>query len=460
MLDRDETRSATRAGAGGFELHGFCRSLYPIARSITGPGVRETLAHVARHVPLEIHEVASGTPVLDWHVPEEWSIRAATIRSLSGEVLVDFAAHSLHVMGYSVPVSGVFSREALAAHVHTLPERPGIIPYRTGYYARDWGFCMAHETWERMRDAEYRVEIDSTLAPGSLTYGEAFFPGEEEGEVLVSAHVCHPSLANDNLSGIAVATALGIAAREAGARRRLGLRLLFVPATIGTIAWLARNEARLGAIRAGLVLTCLGDTGPFHYKRSRQGTALVDRAVAHVLGGGETPHALLPFTPDGYDERQYCSPGFDLPVGCLMRGVHGRFPEYHTSEDNCDFITQAALERSLAVAQAALDVIDGDVTWVRTDGRGEPQLGRRGLYRAISGQTTSAAASQMDLMWFLNLADGAHSLLDMAERAGVPFARLQAAARLAEAAGLVARVTVSDEFIGDTPLGAKDFPHA
>ncbi|QDL94706.1 DUF4910 domain-containing protein (plasmid) [Paroceanicella profunda] len=466
MLDRETAREAagdTGGAAGRFDLHGFCRTLYPIARSITGPGVRETLGHVARHVPLEIHEVASGTPVLDWHVPEEWSIRAATIRSLSGEVLVDFAAHSLHVMGYSVPVSGVFSRAALAAHVHTLPERPGIIPYRTGYYARDWGFCMAHETWERMRDAEYRVEIDSTLAPGSLTWGEAFFPGEEAGEVLVSAHVCHPSLANDNLSGIAVATALGIAARaaqERGERRRLGLRLLFVPATIGTIAWLAQNEARLGAIRAGLVLTCLGDAGPFHYKRSRQGTALVDRAVAHVLGGGEAAHALLPFTPDGYDERQYCSPGFDLPVGCLMRGVHGRFPEYHTSEDNCDFITQGALEQSLATTQAVIDVIDGDVTFLRTDGRGEPQLGRRGLYRAISGQTTSAAASQMDLMWFLNLADGAHSLLEMAERAGVPFARLQAAARLAQAAGLVGRVAVSDAIIADTPLGAKDFPHA
>ncbi len=423
------------AEAPPFDLHAFIRHIFPFARSLTGHGVRETLAAVAALAPLEIVEVASGTPVLDWEVPDEWTIRGATIRSLAGETLVDFAKNNLHVLGYSQPVRGIFLREELAAHVHTLPEQPDAIPYRTGYYARDWGFCLAHDVWSRMRDEAYQVDIDTTLAPGFLTYGEVFLPGTGDGEILISVHVCHPSLANDNLSGIALAAALANwAARSPG--RRLGLRFLFLPATIGAITWLARNEERLGRIRHGLVLTCLGDAGPFHYKSSRSG-APIDRAVAHVLRGAGYPFAVLPFSPYGYDERQYASPGFDLPVGCLMRAVHGTFPEYHTSRDDLGFVQPEALDASFGVLCALLDLLDADRVYRRVDGRGEPQLGRRGLYRAIAGQKEAGGASQLDLLWFLNLADGRHSLLDMAERANIPFHRIAAAARLAREAHLV-----------------------
>jgi aminopeptidase-like protein len=357
---------------------------------------------------------------------------------LSGRRLVDFSENNLHVVGYSKPVQGVLSRAELAKHVHTLPDQPDLIPYRTGYFADDWGFCLPHNLWQTMTDESYRVEIDSDISPGSLTFGELFLPGETTQEVLITCHICHPSLANDNLSGIAVMTALAM--RQAKRRRRLGYRFLFLPATIGAITWLDRNQATLDRIQHGLVLTCLGDASGFHYKESRSG-AIVDRAVAHVLQHSGHSYELLPFNPYGYDERQFCSPGFDLPVGCLMRGVHGTFPEYHTSADNLDFVKPAALDQSYAVIETVLDLLDRNRTYVRIDGRGEPQLGRRGLYRAIAGQREAGGANQMDLLWFLNLADGKHSLLDMAIRADVPFARLEAAAGLALEAMLVREAT-------------------
>jgi aminopeptidase-like protein len=315
-----------------------------------------------------------------------------------------------------------------------LPEQPDLIPYRTGYFADNWGFCLPHNLWQSMTDDEYRVDIDSDIAPGSLTYGELFLPGETSHEVLLTCHICHPSLADDNLSGIAIATALAM--RQARQPRRLGYRFLFLPATIGAITWLHRNESRLDTIKHGLVLTCLGDANAFHYKQSRSG-AIIDRAVEHVLRHSGRPYEVMPFNPYGYDERQFCSPAFDLPVGCLMRGVHGTFPEYHTSADNLDFVTSEALGQSYAMIATLLDLLDSDRTYRRVDGRGEPQLGRRGLYRAIAGQREAGGATQMDLLWFLNLADGRHSLLDMAIRADVPFARLEAAARLALDASLV-----------------------
>jgi aminopeptidase-like protein len=425
------------SGKPSINLHDLVRTLFPITRSITGTGVRETLAILGRHIPLSVEEIASGTPILDWEVPLEWNIRGATISRLDGQRVVDFATSNLHVVGYSRPVHEVVSLQELARHVHTLPKQPDLIPYRTGYFANDWGFCMPHNLWLKMRDEFYRVDIDSDLGPGSLTYGELFLPGETAQEVLITAHICHPSLANDNLSGLAVGTALAI--RQAQRKRRLGYRFLFLPATVGAIAWLARNEPGLNRIRHGLVLTCLGDPGPFNYKQSRSG-AVIDRAVAHVLRHSGQEHAIIPFNPYGYDERQFCSPTFDLPVGCLMRAVHGTFPEYHTSADNLDFIKPEALDQSYVMLATLLDLLDGDYTYARTDGRGEPQLGRRCLYRAIAGQKEAGGPNQMDLLWLLNLADGKHSLLDMAERADVPFARLQAAAKLALDAELVLRV--------------------
>ncbi|WP_291845957.1 DUF4910 domain-containing protein [Bradyrhizobium sp.] len=435
MLDRSQPSLSGRKPA--IDLHGLVTELFPINRSLTGAGVRKTLEIVGRHIDLAVREVETGTAVLDWHVPMEWNIRGGTISTMSGRRLVDFGENNLHVVGYSKPVEGVVSRAELAAHVHTLPDQPDLVPYRTGYYADDWGFCLAHRLWQTMTDENYRVEIDSDISPGSLTYGELFLPGQTNREMLITCHICHPSLANDNLSGIAVMTALAM--RQARGRRRLSYRFLFLPATIGAIAWLDRNESRLAGIEHGLVLTCLGDPGGFHYKNSRSG-AVIDRAVAHVLQHSGHPYQVLPFNPYGYDERQFCSPGFDLPVGCLMRSVHGTFPEYHTSADNLDFVKPEALEQSYAVIEAVLDLLDRNRTYERVDGRGEPQLGRRGLYRAIAGQRNAGGAGQMDLLWLLNLADGKHSLLDMAIRADVPFARLEAASRLALEAALIREV--------------------
>ena len=415
-------------------MHGFVRELFPLCRSITGEGLRQTLRKISERIPLQLHEVASGTAVLDWVVPPEWHIRGARIETLAGDPVVDFADCNLHVVSYSTPVDAVVSRDELAAHVHTLPDQPDLVPYRTGYYAESWGFCLSHRVWESMRNPHYRVRIDSTLSPGSLTYGELEIVGREPAEVLISVHCCHPSLANDNLSGIAVATEL--VRHLLLTDNRLSYRFLFIPATIGSLAWLAQHEDVLPRIAHGLVLSCVGDAGPFHYKQSRRSDAAIDRVVSHVLARRGKDYRILPFSPVGYDERQYCSPAYDLPVGCFMRSPNGSFPQYHTSADNPGFVTPGALEESLDVLIEVIRMLERDRVFERVDGRGEPQLGRRGLYRAISGQRDQAEA-QMALLWVLNQSDGSQSLLDIAARSGVDFDRLADAAGLAEQAGLI-----------------------
>jgi aminopeptidase-like protein len=290
-----------------------------------------------------------------------------------------------------------------------------------------------------MQDPAYRVVIESTLEAGSLTYGELHIPGEIDDEVLISAHCCHPSLANDNLSGIVVAAAL---AKHVSSRsRHLSYRFVFAPATIGAIAWLAMHDDRVSLIRHGLILTCVGDPGAFNYKQSRRANAPIDRAVNHVLERSGKSFNILPFSPTGYDERQYCSPGYDLPVGCFMRSPNGTFPEYHTSADNLSLITPEALEDSCGMLRSIVDLLDGNRVYLRRDGRGEPQLGRRGLYRAISGQKEFP---QVALLWVLNLANGQHSLLDIAERSRLPFEQIRAAADLAQSADLITEATCID----------------
>jgi aminopeptidase-like protein len=419
----------------GAVLHARAAELYPICRSITGEGVRETLRRLAALIPLEIHEVPSGTPVFDWTVPKEWNIRDAFIADARGERVVDFRRHNLHVVGYSRPVDARMSLAELRPHLHSDPDHPDWIPYRTSYYADTWGFCLPHRQLEALPDGDYRVVVDATLADGSLTWGECLVPGETADEVLVSAHVCHPSLANDNLSGIVVATEL---ARRLGRRRpRHSWRFLFIPGTIGSITWLALNEARLGAIRHGLVAVNLGDPGPLHYKRSRRGDAGIDRAVEHVLAARGAPHVVRDFTPYGYDERQFCSPGIDLPVGCLSRTPYGEFPQYHTSADDLDLIRPEALADSLAVFEAIADLLDRDRTWLNLQPKCEPQLGRRGLYAAIGGRSDTKTR-QLALLWMLNLSDGGHTLLDIAVRSGLDFALLAEAADTLAAHGLLA----------------------
>lgn len=420
--------------APGAAMMRLIERLFPICRSITGRGMRQSLAILGEHIPLQLSEVASGTAVLDWTVPKEWNIRAAHIDRLDGTRVVDFASSNLHVVQYSRPVNEIVPLAELRRHVHSLPETPDWIPYRTSYYQEDWGFCLAHRQLETLTDPAYRVVIDATLADGHLTYGECVIPGASAAEVLISCHSCHPSLANDNLSGMAVAVML--ARHIMHVPRRLTYRFLFIPGTIGSITWLARNEDAAQHIRYGLVLSCLGDGAGFTYKQSRRGDAAIDRIVAHVLRHGEAPHRITPFIPYGYDERQYCSPGFNLPVGCFMRSPNGSYPEYHTSADNLALLRPESLAGSLAALQRIVEIIEGDAVYLSCNPKGEPQLGRRGLYHATGGHR-DPGYDQMALLWVLNLADGSHSLLDMAERAGAPFGTMRAAADALIGAGLL-----------------------
>ncbi len=388
----------------GQEMHRFAASLYPICRSITGEGIRQTLAVIGERIPLQVFEVPSGSPVFDWVIPKEWNIRDAYIADAQGIRVVDFRKCNLHVMNYSVPLHATMPFSELKPHLFTISEHADWVPYRTSYYKEDWGFCLSHNQMLAMDDrAEYEVCIDSTLADGFLNYGEFYLPGQTTDEVLVSCHVCHPSLANDNLSGMTVATFLAKALSTQDLR--YSYRILFIPGTIGAITWLARNKEDAERIRHGLVLTCLGDSADFHYKKSRQGNADVDRAAAVVLKHKSKSAEVLEFSPYGYDERQYCSPGFNLPVGCLMRSVWGTFPEYHTSADNLEFIHPARLAESLQVCLSIIDVLEDNRRYRNLLPYCEPQLGRRNLYSSTGGGHTIGEEINARL-WVLNLSDG------------------------------------------------------
>jgi aminopeptidase-like protein len=417
----------------GAEMHRWIRDLYPLCRSITGDGVRETLRRVGHVLPMTLHEVPTGTRVFDWTIPLEWNVRDAWVKNAGGERVIDFRASTLHLVSYSVPLRARMSLAELRPHLHTLPAHPDWIPYRTSYYQQDWGFCLSDRQLAALPEGEYEVCIDASLAAGHLTYGECLLPGSTDDEVLISCHTCHPSLCNDNLSGLVVAAFLGraLAARA----RRLTYRFLFIPGTIGSITWLARNEAGVGRIRHGLVLSGLGDGGHPTYKKSRRGDAEIDRVVTYTLRAGGADHAIEEFTPWGYDERQFCSPGFDLPVGCLMRTPHGTYEEYHTSADDPDFVRPAALAGSLALCERVIDILETNRRYVSRNPKGEPQLGRRGLIGGLGG--TTRAGSELALLWVLNLADGRHSLLDVAERSGLAYPLVAEAAERLSAQGLL-----------------------
>jgi aminopeptidase-like protein len=424
----------------GQDLHRFASDLYPICRSITGDGVRQTLAAIQKRIPLQISEIPTGTSVFDWTVPQEWNIRDAYIKDARGERIVDFQQNNLHVLNYSVPVRAKMPLSELRPHLFSITEHPEWIPYRTSYYRESWGFCLSHNQLKALAEGEYEVCIDSTLADGRLTYGECFLPGQLSDEVLISCHICHPSLANDNLSGLSVATAL--ADLLSGQDLHYSYRFLFIPGTIGAITWLARNRERAARIRHGLVLTGIGNESAFHYKKSRRGNAEIDHAVAHVLEHEVESHEILEFSPYGYDERQYCSPGFNLPVGCLMRSVWGTFPEYHTSADDLSFITPQRLAESLRVCTAVADVLENNLRYRNLSPFCEPQLGKRNLYRSTGGEAIGAEINAR--LWVLNLSDGEHSLLDIAERSALPFSAISDAAQILRDRGLLALVPEAD----------------
>ncbi|MGH7336271.1 MAG: DUF4910 domain-containing protein [Myxococcota bacterium] len=420
--------------SSGRALHALATRLYPIARSVTGPGVRETLAVLAEHAPIAVAEVASGTPVLDWVVPKEWIVRSARLFAPDGGVVADFTRHNLELLNFSVGFHGTLPLDELRAHLHSLPDRPERTPYRTSYYRESWGFCLPHHVVEALAPGDYRVAIDAEHVDGALDYGEVVLPGTSAETVLFSTHCCHPQMANDNLSGLVVMTALAaeLAARPA---RRYTYRFLFAPGTIGAISWLATHEVEARAIRHGLVAAGLGDAGRFHYKKSRRGTAPIDFAVPRALARLGEAVDVSEFTPFGYDERQYNSPGFDLAVGSLTRTPWGSYPEYHTDADDLDFVRPEALERALDAYRAVVDELEGREVYRNLSPRGEPMLGRRGLYRAIGGE--SARERELALLWVLNLSDGDNDLASIAERARQPYERIREAADALLAAGLL-----------------------
>jgi aminopeptidase-like protein len=443
----------------GREMHALATELFPTCRSITGDGLRATLRRIQQEVPILIREVKSGTTVLDWTIPDEWNVRDAWIKDSRGQRIVDFQKSNLHVVNYSSPVRARISLSDLKSRLHSLPQHPGWIPYRTTYYKREWGFCLPHRQLSQLADGEYDVCIDARLAPGSLSYGELLIPGEMDEEFLISCHACHPSLANDNLSGLVLAVAL---AKQLQQRRwrQYSYRFLFVPGTIGAITWLAQNRRAVSRIKHGVVLTCVGDAGNITYKKSRRGDAPIDRAFQQVLREAGAPHRVLDFSPYGYDERQFCSPGFNLPMGCLMRSQHGTFPEYHTSADNLDFLKPDALADSLEKLLAAIEIVEsqgdaigaapgfgGDARvsyhvfpvthqqrrFLNLKPQGEPQLGKYGVYEAFGNDV-------MPALWLLNFSDGEHSVSDIAARSGLSFDKLLNAADILVSRGLLKEV--------------------
>jgi len=421
----------------GDQIYQLIEELYPICRSITGDGVRQSLRILQEYIPLEILEIPSGTEVFDWTIPKEWNIRDAWVKNSAGEKVIDFNNSNLHVLNYSIPINRKMTLAELKPYLYSLPEQPELIPYRTSYYNESWGFCITHHQRLALEEDTYQVYINSTLEPGSMTHGELFIEGASQDEVLISCHICHPSLCNDNLSGVAVATHMARSLIEL--ELHYSYRFLFIPGTIGSIAWLAQNEERIDRIKHGLVLSCVGDPGAITYKRSRQGSAGIDRIVERVLTDSGEPFQLRDFSPYGYDERQFCSPGFDLPVGCLMRTPYGEYPEYHTSGDNLDFVDAKALADSLVKLQAIINTIEDNRTYLNLNPKCEPNLGKRRLYK-LTGGHARGEHDQLAILWVLNLSDGHHSLVDISKRSGISYDRISSAAGALVEVGLLSEI--------------------
>ena len=416
----------------GTEMYDMMIKLYPICRSITGDGVRKTLDIISEQVPLEKHEILTGTEVFDWTIPKEWNIKAAYVKKSNGEKIIDFQKSNLHILNYSVPVHNTVSLSELKAHLFTLPDQPALIPYRTSYYYENWGFCITHKQFLQLEEDEYEVVIDSTLEDGSLSYGEYFIKGESEDEVLLSCYTCHPSMCNDNLSGVVLLTFL--AKHLKNISLKYSYRFLFIPETIGAIAWICRNEHNIKKIKHGLVATCVGDPGILSYKKSRKDNAEIDQTVIDVLKNSGNDYKVVDYEPIGSDERQFCSPGFNLPVGSLQRTMAPAFPEYHTSADNIDFVQPKYLADTFLKYLQVFSKLEEnfgkfnlknnkDLKNKKETKKGqfflnlkpkcEPRLSSMGLYRKVGAGTDNTEDERIRtlmILWVLNYSDGKHSL--------------------------------------------------
>lgn len=427
-MDHSETKAFSDSDAG-IQIYQLIERLYPICRSITGNGVRETLSIISEIIPITVHEIPSGAKAFDWEIPNEWNINDGWIKNAKGEKIVDFKKLNLHVLNYSTPVDEKMELAELKKHLFTIPEYPELTPYRTSYHNKNWGFCMPHNQFEKLGNETYEVKIDSTLEPGSLTYGEYFIKGKTNDEVLISCHVCHPSLCNDNLSGVAVATY--VAKLISGMDLHYSYRFIFIPGTIGSIAWLSVNEKKVDQIKHGLVLTLLGDASNFTYKKSRRGNTEIDMIIENLLKSSKNPYRVVDFSPYGYDERQFCSPGFNLPVGNLSRAVHGEFREYHTSADDLDFVEQSQLADSYDFILKIVKTVETNRTYLNTNPKCEPQLGKRGLFSKIGGKSNTVDY-HMAILWVLNYSDGEHSLIEISNKSGYDYNLILEAAKALE----------------------------
>ncbi len=441
-------------------MYDLVKELFPICRSITGDGVRETLEIIKKHIPIETHEISSGTKVFDWTIPKEWNIKDAYVKNSKGEKIIDFKKSNLHILNYSIPIKKKVSLSELKDHIFTLSDHPKWIPYRTSYYEENWGFCISHNQFKKLIEDEYEVVISSTLKEGHLTYGELFLKGESDKEILFSCYVCHPSMCNDNLSGVSLLTFL--AKYISKKKLKYSYRFLFIPETIGAITWLALNEKKVKKIQGGLVATCLGDKGHFTYKKTRNGNTIIDKIIERILKESEENYEVIDFFPSGSDERQFSSPGFNLSIGSLTRTLYGKFPEYHTSADNLDFVQPKYFQNTFEMYIKIFTELENNFEKNQTKINGEsdvysdkknknrknelifqniypkcePNLGKRGLYDMI-GAKKNELKSKMSIFWVLNLSDGKNSLSDISERSKIKFSDIELAAEHLVKAGLI-----------------------
>jgi aminopeptidase-like protein len=421
----------------GQKIYELIEILYPICRSITGNGVRETLKIIKTHIPIEIHEIPSGTEVFDWTVPKEWNIKDAYIKNSKGEKVVDFNESNLHLVNYSSPLHRKLSLEELKPHLFSLPEYPDWIPYLTSYYNENWGFCLKHKQLQELEDDSYEIFIDSTLEDGSLTYGELYLKGKTDEEILFTSYICHPSLCNDNLSGPVLLTFLAECLLNFDLN--YSYRFLFVPETIGAITWLSINDEQVKNIKYGLIATCLGDPGKSTYKKSRHDNSIIDKIVERVLEESSKPYELIGFFPTGSDDRQFSSPGFNLPIGSLMRTPYNRFPEYHTSGDDLNFVEPEFLADSFEKYIKTIYILENNAKFINLNPKCEPQLGKRGLYNKIGGQKKSETII-LAIFWVLNFSDGENSLLDISIRSKLDFSVIKNAADILTKKNLIKKI--------------------